>query len=83
MKALWKKFQVSAIAVSVCMLILGTVMLVWPEISAVTICVILGALCAAAGVYKLFATSGWDLRGCSSSLTLGPEFSTFWPVCSC
>lgn len=38
MKALWKKFQVSAIAVSVCMLILGIVMLVWPEISAVTIC---------------------------------------------
>ena len=53
MKGLWKKFQVGAIAVSVCMLILGTVMLVWPEISAVTICVILGALCAAAGVYKL------------------------------
>ena len=53
MKALWKKFQVCAIAVSVCMLILGTVMLVWPDISAVTICVILGALCAAAGVYKL------------------------------
>ena len=53
MKALWKKFQVGAIAVSVCMLILGIVMLVWPEISAVTICVILGALCAAAGVYKL------------------------------
>ena len=49
MKALWKKFQVCAIAVSVCMLILGIVMLVWPEISAVTICVILGALCAAAG----------------------------------
>ena len=53
MKGLWKKFQVGAIAVSVCMLILGTVMLVWPDISAVTICVILGALCAAAGVYKL------------------------------
>lgn len=53
MKALWKKFQVGAIAVSVCMLVLGIVMLVWPEISAMTVCVILGILCAAAGVYKL------------------------------
>ena len=53
MKALWKKFQVGAIAVSVCMLILGIVMLVWPEISAMTVCVILGILCAVAGVYKL------------------------------
>lgn len=53
MKDLWKKFQVGAIAVSVCMLVLGIVMLVWPEISAMTVCVILGILCAAAGVYKL------------------------------
>ena len=53
MKALWKRFQTGAIAVSVCMLILGIVMLVWPEISAMTVCVILGILCALAGVYKL------------------------------
>lgn len=53
MKELWKRFQVGAIAVSVCMLVLGLVMLIWPEISGMTVCIILGALCAAAGVYKL------------------------------
>ena len=53
MKELWKRFQVGAVVVSACMLILGIVMLVWPDISAMTVCVILGILCAAAGVYKL------------------------------
>lgn len=53
MKELWKRFQVGAVVVSVCMLILGIVMLVWPDISAMTVCVILGILCAVAGVYKL------------------------------
>ena len=53
MKALWKRFQVGAIVVSACMLVLGIIMLVWPEISAITVCMILGALCVVAGVYKL------------------------------
>ena len=53
MKELWKRFQVGAVVVSACMLILGIVMLVWPDISAMTVCVILGILCAVAGVYKL------------------------------
>ena len=53
MKELWKRFQVGAVAVSLCMLILGIVMLVWPDISAMTVCVILGILCAVTGVYKL------------------------------
>ena len=53
MKELWKRFQVGAIGVSVCSLILGAVMLIWPDISAMTVCVILGIFCAVAGVYKL------------------------------
>lgn len=53
MKELWKRFKVGAIAVSVCMLVLGLVMLIWPEISGMTVCMILGALCVVAGVYKL------------------------------
>lgn len=53
MKELWKRFQAAAIVVSVCMLILGIVMLVWPEVSAMTVCILLGILCAVAGVYKL------------------------------
>lgn len=53
MKALWKRFQVGAIVVSACMLVLGIIMLVWPEISAITVCMILGALCVVAGMYKL------------------------------
>ena len=53
MKELWKRFQAAAIVVSVCMLILGIVMLVWPDISAMTVCILLGILRAVAGVYKL------------------------------
>ena len=50
MKELWKRFKVGAIAVSVCMLVLGLVMLIWPEISGMTVCMILGVLCVGAGV---------------------------------
>ena len=53
MKELWKRFRIGAITVSICMLILGIIMLVWPDISAMTVCILLGILCAAAGVYKL------------------------------
>lgn len=53
MKELWKRFQIGAIAVSVCTLILGLVMLFFPEISWMTLCIILGLVCVLTGVYKL------------------------------
>ena len=53
MKELWKRFQIGAIAVSVCTLILGLLMLFFPETSWMTLCVILGIVCVLTGVYKV------------------------------
>lgn len=53
MKELWKRFQIGAIAVSVCTLVLGLVMLFFPEISWMTLCIILGLVCVLTGIYKL------------------------------
>lgn len=53
MKEMWRQFQKGAIAVSFCMLALGILMVLWPDISALTICIILGIFCIAAGVYAM------------------------------
>ena len=53
MKEMWRQFRKGAIAVSCCMLALGILMVLWPDISALTICIILGIFCIAAGVYAM------------------------------
>ena len=53
MTARWKQFRRGALLVSCCMLALGILMLIWPEISALAVCIILGILCTVAGVYEL------------------------------
>lgn len=53
MRELWKRFRQGSIAVSCCMIVLGLVMLIWPEISALAVCYILGAVCVLAGAYRL------------------------------
>ena len=53
MKEMWRQFQKGAIAVSFCMLALGILMVLWPDISALTICIILGIFCITAGVYAM------------------------------
>lgn len=49
----WKRFRIWAVLVSTCMLLLGILMIVWPEISAVSVCTVLGVLCIIMGVYEL------------------------------
>ena len=53
MKEMWRQFRKGAIAVSCCMLALGILMVLWPDISALTICIILGIFCIAAGMYAM------------------------------
>lgn len=53
MKETWKSFRVWAIVFSICLLILGVLALIWPDISAVVVCCALGALCIASGVYEI------------------------------
>lgn len=53
MKEKWKQFRVWAIVISICMLVLGVLTLIWPKISAVAVCYILGVMCIGAGVYEI------------------------------
>ena len=53
MKETWKKFKNWAIALNCCILALGVVMIVWPDVSALAVCYILGVLCLAAGICQL------------------------------
>lgn len=53
MKEKWKQFRVWAMVISICMLVLGVLTLIWPKISAVAVCYILGVVCIGAGVYEI------------------------------
>lgn len=53
MKEKWKQFRVWAMVISICMLVLGVLTLIWPRISAVAVCYILGVMCIGAGVYEI------------------------------
>ena len=53
MKESWKRFRRLSLVISCCMLALGIVMVIWPEISAVAVCCVLGIICLATGIYKM------------------------------
>lgn len=53
MKEKWKQFRIWAMVISICMLVLGVLTLIWPRISAVAVCYILGVMCIGAGVYEI------------------------------
>lgn len=53
MKQLWKQFRTGSAIMSVCMLIIGILMVVWPGVSALVICYLLGAVCLLTGIYSL------------------------------
>lgn len=53
MKETWKQFKKGAIVVSCCMLALGVLTILWPDISALTVCILLGIFCIAEGVYMI------------------------------
>lgn len=73
MKETWKRFRIGAIAVSCCMLALGILMILLPDISALTVCIILGIFCIAAGTYAIVRYFKLGLAGIffRSDLTFG------------
>lgn len=52
MKSL-KHYRNWAIVLSVCMMVLGIGMIIWPDISALAVCYLMGAICIATGIYEL------------------------------
>ena len=50
MKETWKQLKKGAVGVSCCMLALGILTILWPDISALTVCIILGIFCIAEGI---------------------------------
>lgn len=52
MKSL-KHYKNWAIILSVCMMVLGIGMMIWPDISALAVCYLMGTICIATGVYEL------------------------------
>ena len=52
MKSL-KQYKTWAIILSVLMMVLGIVMMIWPNVSAMAVCCLMGAICIATGVYEL------------------------------
>lgn len=53
MQGKWKQFRSMALAMSFCMIVLGIVMVIWPKISAVFVCSILGIICIATGICEM------------------------------
>lgn len=53
MKEKWKQFHLWAIMMSICMLVLGVLTIIWPRISAVAVCYILGVVCIGTGIYEI------------------------------
>ena len=48
-----KQYKTGAIILSACMMMLGIVMMIWPNVSALVVCYLMGAICIATGVYEL------------------------------
>ena len=53
MKEKWKQFRLWAVIFSICMLVLGVLTLIWPDISAAAVCCILGVICIGTGIYEI------------------------------
>lgn len=53
MKEKWRQFRLWAIMISTCMLALGVLTVIWPRISAVAVCYILGAVFIGTGIYEI------------------------------
>ena len=73
MRGNWKNFRVWAMAICLCLLVMGIVIILWPELSAEAVCYILGALCVVGGIYGLLRYSKLGAAGAlfRSDLTLG------------
>lgn len=73
MKEKWKRFRRGAIIMSCCMLVLGILMILLPDTSALTICILLGIFCIVAGLYAIVRYFKLGLAGIffRSDLTFG------------
>lgn len=49
----WNRLRRLALALCLCLLALGAVMVIWPDISVNVVCLLLGILCTAAGIYQI------------------------------
>lgn len=49
----WKRFRVLAFCLCLCVLVLGCVMILWPDISATVVCALLAVICLAVGIYQI------------------------------
>ena len=63
MEKTWKSFRIWAIVLSCCVLALGLVMIIWPEISALAVCYIMGVLCVVVGIGLLIRYFNIGLAG--------------------
>lgn len=59
----WKQLRIWAIAFSVCILALGIVMVIWPDVSAIAVCVILGVFCICLGAVDIIRYFKLGLAG--------------------
>ncbi len=73
MKEMWRQFRKGAIVVSCGMLALGILMALWPDISALTVCIVFGIFCIVAGVYAMVRYFKLGVAGifCRSDLSFG------------
>lgn len=53
MREKWKQLRKGAGAACICMFVLGIVMVIWPGISVLTACMLLGIFCILGGIYEL------------------------------
>lgn len=66
-----KKYKTGAIILSVLTIALGVVMIIWPDISALTACYLTGAICIAMGIYELVRYFELGLAGVLFRFDLG------------
>ena len=53
MREKWKQLRKGAGAACICMFVLGIVMVIWPGISVLTACMLLGIFCILGGIYEM------------------------------
>ncbi len=66
-----KKYKIGAIILSVLTIVLGAAMIIWPDISALTACYLVGAVCIAMGIYELIRYFELGLAGVLFRFDLG------------
>ena len=66
-----KEYKIWAIVLSICTIAFGVAMIIWPDVSAMTACYWVGAVCVAMGIYKLMRYFDLGLVGVLFRFDLG------------